>query len=295
MSNVAAVSVGNGAQNSTVVSCARAEGRTQTCLNEERLDVARVERDQPRAGVNGQDVLTSELRELFHTNAVVILKQGSSGHSSKHIISHIDTDVLQCDLGSALVVDQHLVVCHAVLVGTRVAVQQRKPAASDSGNRVGRILLVDAFRDKVVDRLVILNLAHQKNFASRGVRVGLEHLEGGSLRNDKDHAQAARVRAVLGQGLNVEEKFRVLLVNLVCRIDDKHGRTVVLGQVGFANFQQLALKPAPPTVAGVFLSRVGVARYKSPSATKQIERLAVVDGLRQLTDKKLAAALGAIM
>lgn len=36
--------------------------------------------------------------------------------------------------------------------------------------------------------------------------MGLEHLEGGDLRNDKDHARVAGVRAVLGQGLNVKEK-----------------------------------------------------------------------------------------
>ena len=59
--------------------------------------------------------------------------------------------------------------------------------------------------------------------------MGLEHLEDGGLRNDKNHAQAAGVRAVLGLGLDVEEKFRILLVNLVRRIDDQHVRTLVLG------------------------------------------------------------------
>ena len=57
-------------------------------------------------------------------------------------VTLINADVLQCALGSAFVVGQNLVIRYAALVGTRIAVQQRKPAASDSGNRVGRILRV---------------------------------------------------------------------------------------------------------------------------------------------------------
>ena len=73
----------------------------------------------------------------------------------------------------------------------------------------------------------------------------LGHGEGGGLGSDKDHAQPLESAAALNPG----EEFRVLFVGDVYRVDGQHRRTLVLGQAGFADFQQFRFQRVPLVAA----------------------------------------------